>query len=192
MTGFDIKSIIRKLEMQGIDEKIIAYITLQFTAGLRISDLLKIDYRNISSNLIISIEQSKGSDLLITHPVYFRDTWEIIRINKLSPLRYYDRFWFYKLYKKIGITYNNGIGRNASVTHAPRKILAQELYNNTADIEVAKKALGHKSANSTKYYINPEYRKSVLDRGITDASTAKLDPVVMQKNGVIRITRIKK
>lgn len=186
----NIELLLKELEEKNFDPKLLAYISLQFTAGLRISDLLKINYSNITPNLLIAIEQGKGSNVLNVQPVFYRDIWRAIRDNKLSPMSNYSRFWFYKLYKKLGIMMDNGAGRNNSVTHAPRKLLAQELYANDNNLEIAKNALGHKDERSTLYYIDPSYRQKKLDSGLLRPSSANLDPIVLQKNGIIRITRM--
>ena len=186
----NIELLLLELEKKNFDKKLLAYISLQFTAGLRISDLLKINYSNITPNLLIAIAQSKGSNVLNVQPVFYRDIWRLIRDNKLSPMSAYNRFWFYKLYKRLGIVLNNGAGRNNSVTHAPRKLLAQELYANDNNLETAKNALGHKDERSTLYYIDQNFRQKKLDSGILRPATANLDPIVLQKNGIIRITRM--
>ena len=186
----NIELLLLELEKKNFDKKLLAYISLQFTAGLRISDLLKINYNNITPNLLIAIEQGKGSNVLNVQPVFYREIWRAVRDNKLSPMQNFNRFWFYKLYKKLGIVMNNGAGRNNSVTHAPRKLLAQELYANDNNLEIAKNALGHKDERSTLYYIDQNFRQKKLDSGILRPATANLDPIVLQKNGIIRITRM--
>lgn len=185
----EILNLISQLEKRNIDRKIIAYITLQFSAGLRISDLLSVSYKNISPSLHITIVQGKGSNTIITQPIYLRETWREIRDKKLYPVESYNRFWFYKLYKKLGITKTNGTGRNNSVTHAPRKMLAQQLYTEEGDYEAARVALGHKDVRSTKYYTDEKFRKAVLEGGIGGNASGELGPIVIQKNGVIRLTR---
>lgn len=185
----DILNIISQLEKRNVDKYIIAYITLQFSAGLRISDLLRVSYKNISPSLHITIEQGKGSNTIITQPIYLRDLWHEIRIKKLHPVQAYNRFWFYKLYKKLGIVKSNGANRNNSVTHAPRKMLAQQLYTEEDNYEAARVALGHKDVRSTKYYTDEKFRRAVLEGGIDGGLSGELGPVVIQKNGVIRLTR---
>ena len=118
------------------------------------------------------------------------DIWREIREEKLAPFEFYDRFVFYRISKRYGLVLANGKGRNDSVTHAGRKYLAREMYSANNDINVAKEALGHKSVNSTKYYVDNEYRKSVLNRGIGNDVSGEVSNVVVQKNGVIRIARL--
>lgn len=192
MKETDLQRIFDNMLRDGISKYIVAGISLQFTAGLRISDLLKITYRDISTNLLITVEQSKGSNALVVQPIYFRDIWREVRQEKMSPFYFYDRFVFYRINKRYGLVLSNGTGRNDSVTHAGRKYLAREMYSASNDIHTARKALGHKSANSTKYYVDKEYRKSVLSRGIGNNASGEVSNVVVQKNGVIRIARLPK
>lgn len=185
----DILNIISRLVNKNIDKYIIAYITLQFSAGLRISDLLRVSYRNISPSLHITVEQGKGSNTIIAQPIFMREIWREIRDKKMYPIQSYNRFWFYKLYKKLGISKSNGSGRNNSVTHAPRKMLAQQLYTEKDNYEAARVALGHKDIRSTKYYTDEKFRQAVLERGVDGSVSGELGPVTIQKNGIIRLTR---
>lgn len=192
MKESDLQRVFDNMLQEGISKYIVAGISLQFSAGLRISDLLKLTYRDISSNLLITVLQSKGSNALVVQPIYFRDVWREVREEKLAPFQFYDRFVFYRISKRYGLIISNGKGRNNSVTHAGRKYLAREMYSASNDIHTAKEALGHKSANSTKYYVDKDYRKSVLSRGIGNNVSGEVSNVVVQKNGVIRIARLPK
>ena len=192
MKETDLQRIFDSMLQEGISKYIVAGISLQFSAGLRISDLLKLTYRDISTNLLITVLQSKGSNALVVQPIYFREVWREIRQEKLSPFYFYDRYVFYRINRRYGLVLSNGPGRNDSVTHSGHKYLAREMYSASNDIHIAKEALGHKSANSTKYYVDKEYRKSVLDRGLGNNASGEVSNIVMQKNGVIRIARLPK
>ena len=73
---------------------------------------------------------------------------------------------FYRLYKKYSLIIYNGSGRNSSVTHSARKLLARSAYDVTNSVEMAQTALGHKSQNSTMYYLTQQQKKAVLNAGI--------------------------
>lgn len=192
LSEVEIKNRLDAMLADNVDEKIVAGVGLMFSAGLRISSLLLIDYTCISSNLVITIKQLKGSNTLYAQPIYFRDVWRSIYEKKLSPFALYDRFFFYRLFKRYDLVLKNGVGRNDSVTHAPRKYLANEMYAVENDIEAAKNALGHKSSSSTKYYINENYRRAVLNRGIGNNLSGEISNIVIQKNNIIRIARLPK
>lgn len=192
LTEIEIKNRLDSMIADNIDKNIVAGVGLMFSAGLRISSLLMIDHTCISSNLVITIKQKKGSNTIYAQPIYYREVWRSIYENKLSPFALYDRFFFYRLFKRYDLVLKNGAGRNDSVTHAPRKYLANELYSAENDMQVAKEALGHKSISSTKYYINENFRRTVLNRGIGNNATGEVSNVVIQKNGIIRIARLPK
>ena len=131
-----------------------AYVSLHFYSGARISDLLAVDYRSISNRLNISILQGKQSQALTLQPVHYREFWERVRDNQLTPMQIYNRFYFYRLYKRFGITISRGSHKNNLVTHAFRRELASDLHSIDGNIKRAQGALGHRSANSTEHYVN--------------------------------------
>ena len=148
----NINSIITQMETQRIPLPVLAYVSLHYYSGARISDLLRVDYTSISSRLNISILQGKGSQALTVQPVHYREFWESVRNNRLSPMENYNRFYFYRLYKRFGITIFRGSHKNNLVTHAFRKELAVDLHSIDGNIKRAQGALGHRSANSTEHY----------------------------------------
>lgn len=192
LSEIEIKNRLDAMIANNVDKNIVAGVGLMFSAGLRISSLLMIDYTCISSNLVITIKQLKGSNTIYAQPIYYREVWRSIYENKLSPFSLYDRFFFYRLFKRYDLVKKNGVGRNDSVTHAPRKYLANELYSAENDIQVAKDALGHKSVSSTKYYIDANFRRASLNRGIGNNASGEISNIVIQKNNIIRIARLPK
>ena len=129
-----------------------AYVSLHYISGARISDLLKVDYTCISKRLNISILQGKGSQALTVQPIHYRGYWTRVRDGKLTPMLHYNRFYFYRLYKRFGIQEVRGKGKNNLVTHKFRRELANDLHNIDSDIRRAQGALGHRSSSSTKLY----------------------------------------
>lgn len=132
---------------------LIAYVVLHFQSGCRISDLLNVDYTAISNNLNISILQGKGSLPLTVQPIYHREFWQQVKRLKLKPMEPYNRFFFYRLYKRYGIVIEKGANKNAYVTHAFRKNLADDLNRIDNNELRAQGALGHRSKSSTKRYL---------------------------------------
>lgn len=148
----DINAIIMQMKAERIPLDILAYVSLHYYSGARISDLLQVDYTCISSRLNISILQGKGSQALVIQPVHYREFWERVRDNRLTPMQNYNRFYFYRLYKRFGIAVSRGSGKNNLVTHAFRQALARDLHSIDGNIKRAQGALGHRSANSTEHY----------------------------------------
>lgn len=148
----DINAILSRMESELIPLPVRAYVSLHYYSGARISDLLQVDYTSISSRLNISILQGKGSQALTIQPVHYREFWERVRDNRLTPMQNYNRFYFYRLYKRFSITISRGNNKNNLVTHAFRRELAQDLHNIDGNIKRAQGALGHRSVNSTEHY----------------------------------------
>ncbi len=148
----DIDSIILQMKKERIPLPVLAYVSLHYYSGARISDLLQVDYTSISSRLNISILQGKKSQALVVQPVHHREFWERVRDNRLTPMQHYNRFYFYRLYKRFGITVSRGSRKNNLVTHAFRRELAIDLHNIDGNIKRAQGALGHRSAKSTEHY----------------------------------------
>lgn len=181
-----------QMRADGVSNWVIIYIYLQFQVGLRISDLLSISAQNISRNLTISVSQGKGSEKMTFQPVHFREEWQRIRDNNLAPMEFYNRFYFYRLYKRYGI---NKVARdnvNSSVTHLARRAVAEDVYEQSQDIQAVKRALGHKSVRSTQYYVNRESKKTTAPRGVSGSISGEISNIVIQKNDVIRIKSDKK
>lgn len=148
----NIDAILTKMETDLIPLDVRAYVSLHYYSGARISDLLAVDYRSISNRLNISILQGKQSQALTIQPVHYREFWERVRNNQLVPMENYNRFYFYRLYKRFGIVISRGSSKNNLVTHAFRRELASDLHALDGNIKRAQGALGHRSANSTKHY----------------------------------------
>lgn len=148
----DINAIIAQMEAERIPLPVRAYVSLHYYSGARISDLLKVDYTSISARLNISILQGKKSQALVIQPVHFREFWVRVRDNRLTPMQNYNRFYFYRLYKRFGISVSRGGRKNNLVTHAFRKELARDLHALDGNIKRAQGALGHRSASSTEHY----------------------------------------
>ena len=70
-----------------------------------------------------------------------------------------NRFYYYRLMKKLGIIFQSLSSSKASVTHAGRHLLADNLFQHVNDIELSKRTLGHKSVNSTKHYVEVKQNK---------------------------------
>lgn len=159
----NIEALILRMLEDGISENIVAYVALHAQSGCRISDLLAVDYRSISKHLNISILQGKGSMALVIQPLYFRDYWQIVRDAKLTPMASFNRFYFYRLYKKYGIVSHSPGSVNNSVTHAFRFKLAQDIQSIDNNKDRVQGALGHKSKKSTQHYYNSNIEPNVID-----------------------------
>jgi site-specific recombinase XerD len=124
-----------------------------------VSEVLNISFSDILPSGHFYLHGSKGS----RDRVYFCSTtssyFSKCGRNGINPFDGYDRFFIYRTYKKFGIGSLNAPGAKSSVTHAFRHIIAEEIYENTKDMETVGDFLRHKSRNSTKYYVNDKKNK---------------------------------
>lgn len=129
-------------------------ISLQFENGLRISELLSLRYEHINSRGQIFVKGLKNSnDRLIQLP----------HINRFSfaasggcgyIFEGFSRFYFYRLYKKLGLYVELENSKYNSVTHCFRHLYLESVVKDYNSLELAQQAIGHKSINSTMHYTN--------------------------------------
>lgn len=157
------------------------FILLMFDFGLRINDMRKIRREDITSSGIIIVKQSKGS-LPLTCRVNMSDEfWCGYRSGYYDAIALFSYSFFYKLFKRYGLSIYNGIDSNASVTHVARKLLAQEIYTVDNDIVSVASALGHKKTSSSLYYLTAEQRNNEVKRGILTAPAGVVDRFKINK-----------
>lgn len=185
-TGFNLEQRLSACNQAYLTDYLRAYIRLQFDYGLRISDMLRIDCNSINSDLSIIVNQSKGSNRLIIYPRSDIHIWQAIKKYGIRPMQYYSRYSMYRLYKKIGLSLPSEQNVNNSVTHSARKIKARQIYNDTQSVEVTAQTLGHRSRNSTMYYLSADQKKLELKNGILNNPVGSYQGIKVNKNGVIR------
>ena len=62
----------------------------------------------------------------------------------------------YRTFKDYALTMSDCFGSKNAVTASARKTAAQDVYEDTKDIEIARQTLGHKRTSSTEYYVTSE------------------------------------
>ena len=164
-----------------------AFVSLQLNNGLRVSDVLNISYSDITPRGQILVRQGKGSISKVVSDFQYIDFYLDCKQRKLNPFSDYNRFFIYRLYKKYDIYQKNKGQKNASITHAPRKILAQSLQNDGFTLDEIRVALGHNSKRSTEYYIDKKLSLASYRRRREENKSSLLHPVQILKNGSIRI-----
>jgi hypothetical protein len=79
--------------------------------------------------------------------------WWINADSSLLPIStVYSRFYFYRLFKRIGLYGKFGSNDNNSVTHYFRHLQGLDVQNSFNDWALTASALGHKNEKSTIYY----------------------------------------
>lgn len=121
--------------------------------GLRISEVLSVTSNDWLSNSKVLIRGKKKSFDRVVSVLYFGEVMRVFTKNMHSLASAGNRFYFYREMKKIGIVFKSGNSSKMSVTHAGRHLLADGIYQMGKDIELSQRTLGHKSVNSTMYYV---------------------------------------
>jgi len=128
-------------------------IDLQMRFGLRISEVLRINYSDLMPLGQIRIKASKrGKSRIINYSDDY-DYLRFCRANGVKPFGDYDRFFIYREYKKQGIMLFHEKDKKYSVTHAFRHLLVTMLRNEVEDNSLISDVLGHKSRKSIESYI---------------------------------------
>lgn len=130
-----------------------AVIELQYLYALRIQEVLDIDYYDIYPGGQILIKSEKGSNNRIVVPVLFRESWYGKTGMDLPLSRIYNRFYFYRLYKKLGFYAKFKGNENYSVTHFFRHELIEQLQKSGMSTEDIKLFTAHRSEGGIAAYV---------------------------------------
>jgi len=129
-------------------------IELQMLYGLRITEVLSIGAMSIMRNGLIHVHGKKGSQDRYIYSQRFNNYVIFCKINNVAYLCDYSRFYFYRLYKKLGIYYKFAGNDKNSVTHFFRHSILNAQKIEGMEIEDSQKFIGHKSIRSTRIYRN--------------------------------------
>lgn len=132
---------------------------LCLTEGLRISEALGILADDWRAGQKVFIHGKKGSFDRVVSVRFFFNELRSFTFNYGCLQAAGNRFYFYREFKKLGIIFQSSNSSKASVTHAGRHLLADNLFQHGNDIELSKRTLGHKSVNSTKHYVEVKQNK---------------------------------
>lgn len=183
-----------KLELMlkdGIDIGVVAAISLMYQTGCRISSILQIKPSSISVNGRIILHQGKGSEPMIVVPADYRDWWLNYRNSNIQYYEMQNYIYYYRLFKRYKLVSPSSFGIKDAVTATARKMVAMDTFSVNEDLNDAKIALGHKSINSTGYYVTNKQAKGgkvVLDNK-GRASGTYFDLLTCCKNGVIKLKK---
>lgn len=186
-----------KLEMMiknGIDIGVVAAISLMYQTGCRISSILQIKPSSISQNGRIILHQGKGSEPMVVVPADYRDWWINYRNSNIQYYELQNYIYYYRLFKRYKLVAPSSFGTKNAVTATARKMVAMDTFSVNKDLNEAKIALGHKSINSTGYYVKDKQTKRgevVLDNK-GRASGTYFDLLTCCKNGVIKFKKQQK
>ncbi len=145
-----------KLQMmrnRNVDEVLIHAIALMFQSGCRVSSILNLSPADITANGRVILRQGKGSNPLILVPSFEPQWWQEIRTSGFNPFFYLNYMRVYRTFKDYALTMPDCFGSKNAVTASARKTAAQDVFEDTKDIEIARQTLGHKRTSSTEYYV---------------------------------------
>ena len=189
-----LSSVNSKLDMMlrdGIDIGVVAGISLMYQTGCRISSILQLKPAHISANGRIILHQGKGSEPMIIVPADYRDWWLNYRNSNMQYYELQSYMYYYRLFKRFKLVSPSTFGSKNAVTATARKMVAMDTFSVNEDLNDAKIALGHKSINSTGYYVKDKQTKRgevILDNK-GRASGTYFDIVTCCKNGVIKMKK---
>lgn len=129
-----------------------AVIELLYFYGLRISEVLSIKASDVTFMGHIKLKTLKGSEPRFIQSILFPSFW-VLSGKSILPLKdTYSRFYFYRLFKKLGYYHRYQGNQNFSVTHFFRHQLANDLKASGYSVSDVQAFLGHKSEKSTLHY----------------------------------------
>lgn len=183
-----------KLELmikEGVHIGVVASISLMYQTGCRISSILQIKPSSISANGRIILHQGKGSEPMVVVPADYRDWWLNYRNSNSQYYELQNYIYYYRLFKRYKLVTPSNFGTKDAVTATARKMVAMDTFSVNEDLNEAKIALGHKSINSTGYYVTDKQAKGqrvVLDKK-GRATGTYYDTITCCKNGVIKLKK---
>ena len=133
---------------------------LMIMYGLRVSEMLGIRYHDVMRNGSVLVRGLKGSSDRVCYDSYMMKEWLYIASSGSCDLSLFNRFYVYRLLKKMGLYGRYGNNANNSVTHNSRHVKGLEMKNSGVAIEVIQHEMGHKSIKSTGYYVTDKREPS--------------------------------
>jgi integrase len=145
----DFDKIMTRKDIAETDKAIIELVIL---GGFRISSLLRLQSRDVMHDLSIMVKQDKGSSSILFTSVYCRDFWRRFKQLGMNPFYGLSRFYYYRLFIKLGLSMRFEGNKNHSVTHLGRHMRGLNLKGQNICINDKESILGHKNIKNMQYY----------------------------------------
>jgi len=129
-----------------------ALVGLMSASGCRVSEALQVKVKDISLNGRVKITGSKGSYSRIVTIVEDRDYFIRCKHSCIDPFQGLDRFFVYRMFKKLGIVLTFKDSSRNAVTHAFRHLAIQDSQTISESIDTTQLYIGHKNVKSTQHY----------------------------------------
>lgn len=129
-------------------------IRLLISSGLRISEVLSLKAFDIAADGSILIRSKKGSNIRYISGMEFSSFLGINAVWFCSELSCRNRWHYYRLIKRLGISVVVSGNSNASVTHLFRYAFVERIIGLSGSVEESAQIVGHKNKKNTgRYFI---------------------------------------
>lgn len=128
-------------------------VDLLLSNGLRVSELLSIKVTDILPNGFIKVKGKKGSNARLCHLMSHRISDLYLVASGEYVFEGLSRFFVYRCLRSLGLFYSIRGSNRRAVTHAGRHFLVSVLQDSGLEVSVIQGVIGHKSINSTMYYV---------------------------------------
>lgn len=149
----DLSTALYKLSMLRENPTLLMGIRLMLLHGLRVTEMLHITPQCVMRDGSVFVRGLKGSKDRVVLDSYMYKEWLVYKSMNCNDLVYFDRYYVYRLFKKLGLYAVYGNNRNNSVTHSCRHNVALGLKSDGLELENIQDVMGHKSIKSTEFYV---------------------------------------
>lgn len=158
-----------------------------YCSGSRVQAVLDLSGEQIDSTGAICIFQAKGSLPLYCSPLFLRSEfvrWAGFGGKVFAEISYKQ---IQRYFAESGISFPRKGYSQACGTKIFRLCKAREAALLGGSVQVARQALGHRSAMSASYYLQNERDKCVIKRGIISRPTGDIDGIRITPTGLIKL-----
>lgn len=144
--------------IKSVDSRVHSLALFLLDSSCRVSEALELLPQNIDKLYRVKIVEKKTKSTRIIHTHYSRESVEYMRANSVNIWSELDRFYVYRVFKKVGLFGTFGTNKRASVTHSIRHESALIAQNQGFTETDTQKIIGHKSVNSTQHYLRKKQK----------------------------------
>lgn len=144
--------------IKNVDSRVHSLALFLLDSSCRVSEALGLQPHNIDKLYRVKIVEKKTKSTRIIHTHYSREIIEYMRASNINVWSELNRFYVYRVFKKVGLFGTFGTNKRASVTHSIRHESALIAQNQGFSETDTQKIIGHKSVNSTLHYLRKKQK----------------------------------
>ena len=183
----EIESILNKAKNESAEVYFCVEVLVR--SGSRIGAVLGLRGTDCIGSGRVIIHQQKGSRPLTCQLIDCSSMADKC-VGQNRPLFPNMSYWFiYRLFQKWGCYCRSLGNENNSVTHFPRKQLAQNVYDVTKNELDVQAVLGHSSYKSAYYYVNELRPKRKCNVQILTTTCGDLSPFIVKRGNIIYLAK---